>query len=396
MMRRRRKGKVIKILLWIFGVFGSITAALALIQIDDIVMAQGIAEPGDKIYINSPMGRVIQDILVEPGDTVKIGQAVAKLYSGDLRAAVATAEQEINRERANLEVARASLQLLLEKPTPEEMSIATSRVEQAEITVKARQQDLGRIQVGRRLYSQEDQEQAQTNFDLSLATLKVTLENLNLVKRGPSPAEIEQAEATVRQTQASLDKTIHNLEATTEALESATMKSPVDGMVARQDLYPGMQANQGAIIMIIAGADKGTVISAWMPETSAWKVRQGQTVEILSNLFTDREGFIGIGQVGEVYGYATHEGGMRTFGLDVEVRQTPIPLTYGSTADLRIYVGRRSILKTIFGWENYDVVQFTQNGRTDPLEASQTPDTVHTPPIDSLATLPSQIDTLTP
>ncbi len=373
MMRRRRKGRIVKWLLWVFGVIGAIALALALIQIDDIVMAQGIVEPGDKIYINSPMSQDIHEILAEPGDSVIAGQPVARLYDGNLRAVAATSEQEIKREIANLEAAQARLALLRAQPTPEELKIAESRVEQARINLTARQQDLKRAQAlyeGQRLFSQEDYERAKTSYDLAEASLKVELENLNLVRRGPLPAEIQQAEAAVRQTQASLDKAKHNLEAAREALERATLRAPVSGVVARQDLYPGMQANQGAIVMIIAGEGEGTVIGAWMPETSAWKVRSGQPVEILSNLFTDREGFVGHGEVSEVHGYAIHEGNVRTFGLEVAVKQTPIALSFGSTADLRIYVGRRSILQTILGWESN--TQFNQvKSLIDSIQTSQ-------------------------
>ncbi len=384
MMRRRRKGRIVKWLLWVFGVIGAIVLALALIQIDDIVMAQGIVEPGDKIYINSPMSQDIHEILAEPGDSVTAGQPVARLYDGDLRAAAATAEQEIKREKANLEAAQARLALLRAQPTPEEIKIAESRVEQARINLTARQQDLKRAQAlyeGQRLFSQEDYERAKTNYDLAEASLKVELENLNLVRRGPLPAEIQQAEAAMRQTQASLDKAKNNLEAAHEALERATLRAPVNGVVARQDLYPGMQASQGAIVMIIAGAGEGTVIGAWMPETSAWKVRPGQPVEILSNLFTDREGFVGQGEVSEVHGYAIHEGNVRTFGLEVAVKQTPIALSFGSTADLRIYVGRRSVLQTILGWESN--TQFNQvKSLIDSIQTSP-PNTINTPQPDT-------------
>ncbi len=386
MMRRRRKGRIVKWILWIFGVIGAIVLALALIQIDDIIMAQGIVEPGDKVFINSPMSQDIHEIFVEPGDSVIAGQPVAQLYDGDLRAAEANAEQEIRREIANLEAAQARLTLLREQPTPEALKIAESRVEQARINLTARQQDLKRAQSlyeGQRLFSQEDFERAQTNYDLAEASLKVESENLNLVKRGPLPAEIQQAEAIMRQTQASLDKAKHNLEAAREALERATLRAPVNGVVARQDLYPGMQANQGSIVMIIAGEGEGTVIGAWMAETSAWKVRPGQPVEILSNLFTDREGFIGQGEVSEVHGYAVIEGNVRTFGLEVIVKQTPITLSFGSTADLRIYVGRRSILQTILGWES----NFQFNRIKSLIDSVQTPqsDTLNTPQPDTLS-----------
>ena len=386
MMRRRRKGRIVKWLLWIFGVIGAIALALALIQIDDIVMAQGIVEPGDKIYINSPMSQDIHEILVGPGDSVTVDQPVARLYDGDLRAAATTAEQEIKREMANLEAAQARLALLRAQPNPEEIKIAESRVEQARINLTARQQDLKRAQAlyeGQRLFSQEDYERAKTNYDLAEASLKVENENLNLVRRGPLPAEIQQAEAATRQTQASLDKAKHNLEAAREALERATLRAPVNGVVARQDLYPGMQASQGAIVMIIAGEGEGTVIGAWMPETSAWKVRPGQPVEILSNLFTDREGFIGQGEVSEVHGYAVIEGNVRTFGLEVAVKQTPIALSFGSTADLRIYVGRRSILQTILGWESN--IQFNQiKSSIESFQALQ-PDTINASQPDTIS-----------
>lgn len=355
MMRRRRKNRIYKWLLWIVGVIGTLVLALALIQIDDIVMAQGIVEPGDKVYIDSPMSRVLHEVFVEPGDSVTVGQPVAQLYDGDLKATATTAEQEIKREIANLEAARAQLALLREKPTQEELRIAESRVEQARISLTARQQELKRAEAlyqGQRIFSQEDYERAQTNSDLAAANLKVANENLNLVRRGPLASEIQHVEATVRQTQAALDKAKHNSEAAREAFERATMRSPVNGVVVRQDLYPGMQANQGAIVMIIAGEGEGVVIDAWMPETSAWKVRPGQSVEILSNLFTDREGFLGQGEVSEVHGYAIHEGGVRTFALEVAVEQAPISLSFGSTADLRIYVGKRSILQTVLGWDS--------------------------------------------
>jgi len=149
------------------------------------------------------MSQDIHEILAEPGDSVTAGQPVARLYDGNLRAVAATAEQEIKREIANLEAAQARLALLRAQPTPEELKIAESRVEQARINLTARQQDLKRAQAlyeGQRLFSQEDYARAKTSYDLAEASLKVELENLNLVRRGPLPAEMQQAEAAVRQT----------------------------------------------------------------------------------------------------------------------------------------------------------------------------------------------------
>ena len=368
-MRRRSRRRGLKVFLWIFGVLAAAAITLYLIKIDDVVMAQGQVEPGQKIYIDSPLSRVIERIIRHPGDPVKAGDPVAQLYYSDLQAAVATAEKEVTRTEANLEYARAHLALLKEKPTPEELKIAESKMEQARISLTARKQELTRAEhlyLGERLWSQEDLERARTNYELAETTLKVAEESLNLVRRGASPAELRQAEAEVSQTQAALDKARNSLEATRVSLELTTLRSPADGVVVRQDLHPGMLASMGSIVMIIAGSSQGQIIDAWVPETNTWKIRLGQPVEILSNLFSDREEFIAHGVISKFFGYAVHSGGTRTFEMEITITDTPIPLKNGSTADLRIIVGRRSILKIFLGIEDRHVVQASRLGELVP------------------------------
>ncbi len=375
MLQRRRKSKVKRWALFTIAALGAIVVALGLIKIDDVVMAQGITEPGDKIYIDSPLRRVVKRIVAEAGDTVRAGDPVALLYDGDLRANVSASEKELKGAVATLKVATARLALLEEQPTEEEIRIAESRREQAQINLKARKQSLDRakhLYLGERLWSQEDLDRAQTNYDLAEANLRVAAETLNMVRRGPTLSELGQANAEVQEAEANLERATQDLKAAGEALELATLTSPVHGVVARQDLYPGMLADQGQIVLIIAGLGESPVLSAWMGEKDAWKVRPGQPVEILSNLFTNPEEFLGLGGVSEVYGYAVHEGGARTFELEVDIKSTPIPLRYGSTADLRIIVGRRSILQIAFGIESDSAIE-AGKGLTVPVRSKQTP-----------------------
>jgi len=378
MMRRRSRNRFIKWLLWVVGILSLVLVTLYLIKIDDVVMAQGIVDPGQKIYIDSPLSRVVEQIICPPGTPVKAGQPVVQLYNGDLKAKVSDAQTEIRRAEANLESSRARLALLEEKPTPEELNISKSRVEQAKITLQARKQEFDRAKKGTQqgLWSLEDLERARTNYDLAQASLKVAAESYSLVKRGASPAELRQARAEVLRAEAALEAARHNLDATRHNLELTTLRSSADGVVARQDLYPGMLASMGKIVMIIAGKSEGKLISAWVPETNAWKVHLGQRVEILSNLFADREGFIGYGEVAKLYGYGTQEGGTRTFELEVRIVETPLPLKYGSTADLRIIVGKRSILKILLGFEDRHIIQAS---REEHLKSLQ-PDSLHAAP----------------
>jgi hypothetical protein len=132
-----------------------------------------------------------------------------------------------------------------------------------------------------------------------------------------------------------------------------------------------MLADQGQIVLIIAGGGRGAIISAWMAETNAWKVQLGNRVEILSNLFSDREEFLGYGEVSRIYGYAVHEGGAKQFELEVDILETPIPLRYGSTADLRIIVGRRSILDILMGIESKEAIVAGQAAPARPAGGSE-------------------------
>ena len=369
MMRRRRKHRVLKWILWIGGVLAAVILTLSLIKIDDVVMAQGIVEPGKKIYVDSPLKRVIEAIHCEAGTQVKAGQPVVQLYNGDLVSAVDAAGKEVQRSDANLEHARANLALLEEKPTAEALKIAESRVEQAQIALKARKQELQRAEhlyLGERLWSVEELERAKTNHQLAETNLKVASEVLSLTRRGASPSELRQAAAEVRRANAALAKARSSLKGARESLELTTMRSPVNGVVARRDLHPGMLAEQGQIVLIIAGEGGDDTIDAWVPETNAWKIRLGHPVEILSNLFTDREEFIGAGEISRFYGYAVHGGGVRTFELEIRILETPLPLKYGSTADLRIIVGRRSILKTLLNIEDRNVVRASREESRDP------------------------------
>ena len=392
-MRRRRRHRVLKWTLWIGGVLAAVILTLSLIEIDDVVMAQGIVEPGTKIYIDSPLKRVIEAIHCEAGQRVMAGQPVVQLYNGDLVSAVESAGKEVQRSEANLEHARANLALLKEKPTAEALKIAESRVEQARIARKARKHELQRAETlyfGERLWSLEELERAKTNLQLSESNLKVATEVLNLTRRGASPSELRQAIAEVRQASAALAKARSSLEGTRESLELTTMRAPVNGVVARRDLHPGMLAEQGQIVLIIAGEGGDDSIDAWVPETNAWKIRLGHPVEILSNLFTDREEFVGAGEISRFYGYAVHAGGVRTFELEIRILETPLPLKYGSTADLRIIVGSRSILKTLLNIEDRDVVRASRAAHRDPRGQgeSQTSPTGRTAP-DSVITTTS-------
>jgi multidrug resistance efflux pump len=341
------------------GVFW-VVALLWIIPIDDVVMANGVVEPGDKIYIDSPFTQVVKEIYAWEGTHVKKGQPVAQLEDHALISAVTTAEDVVNSAKAALDMARAKLDHLRAQPLLEDVRVAEARGRAAQTNLEAERKKLARADSlwNRNYLTPSDLETARTRFEQAQAQHEISVENLKIARQGPSPAQVREAEAEVSAADADLVKAQHTLDLARETLDRAALRSPADGVVVRVDIKPGMRADQGALVMLIA-AGEGPILRAWVKETNVWKVRRGQTVEILSNVFSDREKFLSLGEVVWTYPYGANDAGERTFEIIVKIKDAIIPPPLGSTADARVIVGRRGILKILLGFES-DIQKYAQ------------------------------------
>ena len=341
---------------WAIGIVSAIVIILAVlwtIPIDDVVMATGVVEPEGKIYIDAPFKRVVKKIHAYEGTQVKKGQTIAQLEDADLISDVVTAEDEVRYADANLEMAKARLEHLKAQPLPEQVRMAEARVRSAKINFDAELQKLRRTDNlwARELITQSEEEIARTRFELAKSGHEISVEILKAVQLGASISKIREADAEVEASRASLVKAQHTLELARSILERTTLKAPEDGIVVRVDVHPGMVADQGDIVMIIARGE-GSILRAWIKEINVWKVRRGQPVQILSNVFMDREEFLSTGEVIQTYPYGVDDRGERTFEIKVKINNAVVPPPLGSTADARIIVGRRGILKILLGYED--------------------------------------------
>ena len=354
MMGRRKTFP--KWLKWTIGIVSAIVIILAVlwtIPMDDVVMATGVVEPEGKIYIDAPFKRVVKKIHAYEGTQVKKGQTIAQLEDADLISDVVTAEDEVRYADANLEMAKARLEHLKAQPLPEEVRMAEAQVRSAKINFDAELQKLRRTDNlwARELITQSEEETARTRFELAKSEHEISEENLKAVELGAPISKIREADAEVEASRASLVKAQHTLELARNTLERTTLKAPEDGIVVRVDVHPGMVADQGDIVMIIARGE-GSILRAWIKEINVWKVRRGQPVQILSNVFMDREEFLSTGEVIHTYPYGVDDRGERTFEIKVKIKNAVVPPPLGSTADARIIVGRRGILKILLGYED--------------------------------------------
>ncbi len=366
MLKRRRSRRKRRILNWILGILSGVFFVLTLlwfIPINDVVMATGVVEPGGKVFIDSPLRGIVKKVYAHEGSQVKEGQIVAQLNDKGLKSEVVIAKDDFNHASANLDMARAKLDQLKEQPFPEDVRMAEVRLRAAQIYLEAERKKLARADSlwVRNFITLSDMETARTHYELARSDFDITVENLKSTQQGPSSSQIRGAQAEVKAAEAFLVKAQHNLEVAQEMLASATLRSPEYGVVIRVDLLPGMLADQGDVVMVIASGNE-SFLKGWVKEINIWKVKKGQPVEILSNVFSNREAFLSTGEVVQVYPYGVSGGGERAFEILIKIEDAVIPPPLGSTGDARVIVGKRGILKIWLGIEN-DIEKFvTQDG----------------------------------
>jgi RND family efflux transporter MFP subunit len=160
-----------------------------------------VMNPFLTVKLGSPVPSVLSELLVDRGDAVKKGQAVARIESSVERAAVA-----VNEVRASSEAEIEAKKALLE----------------AKNGVFKRKTELQSHNIG----STQDVETAQADYNV--AKQDVALAELN-----KKMAELELARSRAM-------------------LEQRTIRSPIDGVIVERTLGPGEYVRQDATIVTVA------------------------------------------------------------------------------------------------------------------------------------------------
>src|SRR5262249_25802404 len=197
---------------------------------------RGQATPDCALYGNVDLRQVqlafnnserIAAVLVQEGDRVRQGQAVARLDTSRLEPQVAQAEAQVAAQRYVME-------RLHHGSRPEEIAQARANVESARAdTVNARlqYQRLNRLSSGRAA-SQEELDRAKAALDVAEAKLVVSQKALDLAVAGPRQEEVAENEARLRGCEA-------QLAFLRRQLADAELVAPVDAVVRTRILEPG-------------------------------------------------------------------------------------------------------------------------------------------------------------
>ncbi len=274
---------------WYFGGGNAATAA------EGALMASGTIE-ATEIRISPELGGRVLTVNVAEGEAVRAGAMLVEFDPAVLTAQRAQAEATLKAARAAAEAAagardaaRANLALLQAGPSAEQLAVARTVVERAQIAVDALQEtydnltELARDTPNGRNIKQQ--------LDTAIATLANAQAQYDLTRAGARAEQIEAAQAQVQAAEAQARAAEAQVESAQAALVlldvqlgKLTLTAPAAGVVLARAIEPGEFAAPGAKLLVLGDLDRLT-ITVYVPEDRYGRIRLGQRAQVTVDSF---------------------------------------------------------------------------------------------------------------
>ncbi len=240
------------------------------------VTAGGSVEALQEVTVSSKISGRVTAVPVKEGDTVTVGQVLARLETGELIAQVQQAE-------ATLQATRARLRMLEEGPRSQERVQMQGAVALAKANYESAKENLARM---RMLFEagaigKAQLDAAQLQVDAARQQYEASLQQWNMVETGPRAEEMEMARAQVAQAQAAV--AFARLQAS-----NATITSPLAGTVTRRFVEPGVTLALGQMAVARVAQIDSVYVVLDVSETDLSRVQVGQPSELRVDAYPDK------------------------------------------------------------------------------------------------------------
>ena len=194
--------------------------------------------PNKQVAIFAKVSGYIKRLGAEPGDFVREGQFLVEIEAPELNAAVEQVRAAVATAEANLNVARSTLEATRANAANQEANLARARaVAVNDGRNAARLDDLH----GRGLISAMDRDNARTNAESSQASLKAAEAQL-----AAAQSQVETQKSQVVLAQSSVEGARASLKISQTNLDNTRLLSPFPGYISARNLYPGAAVSSQA------------------------------------------------------------------------------------------------------------------------------------------------------
>jgi RND family efflux transporter MFP subunit len=194
--------------------------------------------PNKQVAIFPKVSGYIKRLGAEPGDFVREGQFLVEIEAPELSAAVEQSRAAVATAEANLNVARSTLEATRANAANQEANLLKARaVAVNDGRNAARLEDLH----GRGLISAMDRDNARTNADSSQASLKAAEAQL-----AASLSQVKTQESQVVLASSSVEGAQASLKISQTNLDNTRLLAPFAGHISARNLYPGAAVSSQA------------------------------------------------------------------------------------------------------------------------------------------------------
>lgn len=298
------------------------------------VSANGTVEPKQSTNVSPKTSGRLERILVDEGDSVVAGQALAYMDDADLQGQRLEAE-------GKLAAAQANLEKLLVGNRPQETAQAQARLQSAQASLQQAEDDLRRYE---ELYtagaiSAQERNTSRSTRDTAQAAVEEAQQALALSKAGSRQEDIDQARAEVTQAQGAL-QTIQT------QIDDAVIRAPFNGVVITRYADPGdfvapttsASEDSSATSSSILTLGSTYQVVANVAESNIGEIKVGQAVTLKADAYL---GQTFTGRVAEIAEGATVEANVTSFEVHVDIlSDTQRLLRSGMNVDVQFQAGK--------------------------------------------------------
>ena len=240
-------------------------------------------------------GVQIQQILVNEGDTVQTGQAIAVLDSSVLQDQLNEAKAQLSSAQAQLSSAQAQL-----SSAQAQVNSDRSIVQQKEALLKQQRAVLAEAESNLKRYqglrndgviSSQDLESRTTSATTAREAINVAQSNISSAQADVAKAQagVNQAQAGVTQAQAGVDTNVTRIQQLETKLAQTTVRAPASGILSKRN--PSDQKIAVARVGELTGANplfyivrnRSLQLQVNVPENLLTQVRVGEPAKITSD-----------------------------------------------------------------------------------------------------------------
>jgi HlyD family secretion protein len=235
--------------------------------IDYVVTADAVLFPVNQANVTPKISAPVKRVLVNRGDHVKVGQVLAELEGGDLAAAVEESKHAY-------EQTQAAYQGLTGATVQEDMTKA-----QADVQTAQQVTDAAKKVYDSRVALQREGALAQKLVDDAKVALVQAQSQLETSQRHlQALSQVGQRE-TIRGAEAQMNAAKSHYDNANVQLTYATIRSPINGVIADRSVYPGEMAAPGAPLVSIVDISQ-LIARANVPVKDASAIRVGRPARI--------------------------------------------------------------------------------------------------------------------